>query len=321
MLATASRRRFLRRSAIVGTGVLAGCLTEGENSAKYSTAVSIPSVEYQFFVRLQDRYEQLQKERDISGTFYDAQNSVSQQVSDVETAVTNDVDFIAISPITEQGVTPAVKNANEADVPVINIDRTIKGAEVATHIASDNVQMGVDATNKCLEFMRGIADKSSYNLLELRGTPGTSVANDRNEGLKRALKENDSLSLLGSQNAEFSTSEAVSVMEDFVTSHGDKIDGVYAHNDLMALGAHRVIQDSNLSDIPIVGIDGTDTWVQTFSDNQYYATVAQLPEKMMSTAVDVGIEVVEGKEVKEFYQTEAPIITQENAQQYLDEYF
>jgi len=54
--------------------------------------------------------------------------------------------------------------------------------------------------------------------------------NDRKEGGDAYVADNP-VTLLDSQPADFSTSEALGVMEDFITNYGDEIDGVYAHND------------------------------------------------------------------------------------------
>ncbi len=53
-------------------------------------------------------------------------------------------------------------------------------------------------------------------------------------------------------------------MEDFITRHGDDINGVYANNDMMALGTMQAIDSSDLEDIAITGIDGSEVWVEKF---------------------------------------------------------
>lgn len=323
-----SRRELIKYGAAVGSATLAGCMGQGDSSNEggdgeggYTVAVSIPDLEFQFFARQEQEWDRLVDERDdISGSFYDAQGAQEQQISDIETALANNVDLIIISPITEEGAVPAAQNANEAGIPVVNMDRTIVGADVTTHIASDNVEMGYKATNLALELMSGIEEQDNYNIIELQGTSGTSVANDRRDGFVEALDENDNLTELETQDADFSTSEAVSIMENFVTSHGEDIDSVYAHNDLMAVGAQQVIEDNNLTDIPIVGIDGDKTWVEQIMENENYATVAQLPEEMLQESIDKGIQALEGDEPDDFYKMETPELTQENAQEYYEKY-
>ncbi|XVH33431.1 substrate-binding domain-containing protein (plasmid) [Haloferacaceae archaeon DSL9] len=322
-----NRRKFIRDGAVVGSIALAGCLSGDDDGGSsdgeggYSVAVSIPDIEFQFFARQEREWDRLVDERDdVSGSFYDAQGSQEQQISDIETALVNDVDMIVVSPITEEGTVPAVQEANEAGVPIVNMDRTIVGADVTTHIASDNVEMGRKATNLALELMSGIGEQDNYNIIELQGTSGTSVANDRRDGFVEAINENDNLTELETQDADFSTSEAVSIVENFVTSHGDQIDGVYAHNDLMAVGAQQVIEDNDMAGVPIVGIDGDKAWVEQIMENEYYATIAQLPEEMLQESIDRGVQAIEGEEPEDFYEMETPELTQDNAREYYEDY-
>jgi len=144
--------------------------------------------------------------------------------------------------------------------------------------------------------------------------------NDRKEGGDAYVADNP-VTLLDSQPADFSTSEALGVMEDFITNYGDEIDGVYAHNDLMALGAHQAISSSNLEDVAVTGIDGSEVWVDTFSEDNYYGTIAQLPEEMVNQSVEAGIMAVEGEELEDYYQIEGLEVTAENADDYPSEYF
>lgn len=211
-------------------------------------------------------------------TFYDSGNSQSAQISDVETAVSNDVDFLIISAITAEGVINAIEEANAAEIPVIAIDRNVAAGETVTYVASDNVRLGERSTELCLEFMQEQSDAESYNILQLEGTPGASVTNDRGQGFQNVVNDSDNLTRLASQTGEFSTQQGLSVMEDFITQYGDEIDGVFCQNDLMGLGVHQALQNSNL-DVPVTGIDGTEAWVNRFSDNEFYGTIAQLPEK------------------------------------------
>jgi ribose transport system substrate-binding protein len=297
--------------------------TEMESSGPPRAALSIPSLEFTFFTRMENAFEQVKSNGDIAGesTFFDAQNSQSTQVSDVETALTNDIDFLMISPVTADGIVPAIQQANEQGVPVIAIDRNIgEGAERATYVASDNVSLGQRSTNLLLEFMTEASDADTYSVVQLEGTQGASVTNERGEGFQNAVDENDNLERLASQTGEFSTQAALNVMEDFITQYGEEIDGVFCQNDLMALGVHQALQNNDMS-MPITGIDGSEAWVQLFGDNPTYGTIAQLPEEMVNSAIARGKDVLAGESVEDTYSIDGLEVTQENASDYLDSYF
>jgi ribose transport system substrate-binding protein len=351
------RRRFILSSALAGTALLAGCggsdsdggdggdgnsggdggeggdggggePTETDDGMETTIsgppppALSVPSLEFTLFARMQKAFNQAQSDGMIvsDSSFYDAGNNQSQQVSDVETAISNEVDFLMISAITAEGVINAIRQANEAGIPVIAIDRNVAEGDTVTYVASDNVQLGRRSTELCLQFMQSAGDQDTYNVVQLEGTPGASVTNDRGEGFSNAIDNNDSLSRLASQTGEFSTQNALSVMEDFITQYGDEIDGVFCQNDLMALGAHQALQNADMS-VPVTGIDGTEAWVELFADNDSYGTIAQLPEEMVTTAIEQATAHMAGEDVEDTIAIEGLEVTQDNASDYLGQYF
>lgn len=294
----------------------------GTSESVPTVALSVPSLEFTFFARMENAFEQAKSDGAISSdsSFYDAGNSQSTQVSAVETAISNEVDLLLISAITAEGVINAIRKANDADIPVVAIDRNVAEGKTVTYVASDNVRLGQRSTELCLSFMEDSGDGDTYSIVQLEGTPGASVTNDRGEGFKKAVEENDSLDQLATQTGEFSTQNALSVMEDFITQYGDEIDGVFCQNDLMALGAHQALRNANMS-VPVTGIDGTEAWVEQFSDNQHYGTVAQLPEKMVTTAIESGKAHLAGEQVNDTITIDGLEVTQDNASDYLSEYF
>lgn len=346
------RRTFVRNGALVGTALVAGCSggggsgdggsggnggtentdggdgksTSGQETASGGStpkvALSVPSLEFTFFTRMQNAFNQAKSDGTIASgsSFYDASNSQSTQVSDIETAISNEVDFLMLSAITAEGVISAVKQANDAGIPVVAIDRNIAEGKTVTYVASDNVKLGQRSTELCLEFMQSKSNKDTYNIVQLEGTPGASVTNDRGKGFQNAVDENDNLNKLASQTGEFSTQNALSVMEDFLTQYGDEIDGVFCQNDLMALGVHQALQNAGKS-VPVSGIDGTEAWVQRFSNNQHYGTIAQLPEEMVTTSIEKGKAHLAGEDVKGTIVVDGLKVTQENASDYLSQYF
>jgi ribose transport system substrate-binding protein len=83
----------------------------------------------------------------------------ADQVAIIEDYVTRKVDVIAISPIDTEAVKPALRRANEADIPVImvNLLEPQKGVKVASYIGFDNSEA---------------ASVSAYSVLDYFGGPG-----------------------------------------------------------------------------------------------------------------------------------------------------
>ena len=96
-------------------------------------------------------------------------------------------------------------------------------------------------------------------VVELEGTVGASAATDRKKGFDEYIAANcPGIEIVASQTGDFTRALGKEVMESFLKSY-EKIDGVFAHNDDMALGAIEAIKEAGLVpgvDIKIVGVDG-----------------------------------------------------------------
>jgi len=54
----------------------------------------------------------------------------------------------------------------------VTIDRNISEGEIATYVASNNVDLGTQSMELCHGFMQEVEDKDEYNVLEIQGTQG-----------------------------------------------------------------------------------------------------------------------------------------------------
>ena len=73
------------------------------------------------------------------------------------------------------------------------------------------------------------------------------------------------------------------------------IQGVFAHNDEMALGAVEAVGNKK---ILVVGFDATDDAVAAVKAGKMAATVAQKPNLMGETAVETAIQILQGETVE-----------------------
>lgn len=287
----------------------------------YRSNLSVPSLDIVYFARMRNGFEAAIRQRDdFQGTFKNSRGSQSEQVRALEDALSSDLDFVMAVPIRTEAVAPLVKQANERNIPFVAVDRRVIGADPVTYVASDNVRLGRRSVSLLYAAMQQRADKDGYNIIELKGTRGASVTDERHRGGMAAISDAD-IDVIGSETGQFSVTEAADVTADLIARHGTDIDGVYAHNDMMALGAHRAFSESGTGRVPISGIDGSREWVELFDENEQYGTIAQLPEQMIQTAIDMGIRAAEGVPVQEYCCIEGLEVTAANASAYLDQYF
>ena len=68
--------------------------------------------------------------------FDDAQQKQENQITAIRNFIQQDVDYIVLAPVTETGWDTVLKEAKDADIPVIIVDRTVFGVLIKGTISS-----------------------------------------------------------------------------------------------------------------------------------------------------------------------------------------
>lgn len=278
----------------------------GNNQAadgKVTIGLSISTQNNPFFVTLKEGAEKAAAEAGAELIVVDAQDDTAKQISGIEDLIQKKVDVILINPTDGDAVVTAVEAANDANIPVITVDRAANGGTVVSHIASDNVKGGQMAGDYILEALGG-----KGNIVELQGTAGTSAARDRGEGFHKSVDGKDGVKVVASQPADFDRAKGLSVMENILQSNGD-IQAVFAHNDEMALGALQAIEAAGKKDIIVVGFDATADAVSAVNAGTLAATVAQKPEAIGQKAIETAVKVAGGETVETAIPVELELVT------------
>jgi ribose transport system substrate-binding protein len=275
--------------------MIGGMAASMVSAAAPEIGLAVSTLNNPFFVDLRDGALEAADKAGLGITVADAQNDPNRQLSQIENFIQQGVSIILVNPCDSAAIVPAIKAANKANIPVITVDRGADGGEVVCHIASDNVEGGRMAG----EFLAKLVDYKG-KLVELEGIPGTSAARDRGAGFNEVIKKYPDIKIVARQEAGFDRAKGMTVMENILQAQPE-IDGIFCHNDEMALGALRAVEAAGrLSAIKIVGFDATDDAVKSVKDGKLVATVAQKPRVMGSMAVDTAKQVLDGVKVDEF---------------------
>ena len=256
-----------------------------------TVGLSLSTLNNPFFVTLRDGAQAAADEAGLELLVTDAQDSVSTQISDIEDLITRGVDVLIVNATDSAAVVPAVMQANQAGVPVIAVDRGVDGGQLAYFVASDNEAGGAAAAEFICDALGGAGA-----VIELEGIPGTTAARARGAGFNAYRTEScDGLEVVARQTANFNRGEGLSVMENILVAQ-PTIDAVFAHNDEMALGALQAIQTTD-RDVLVVGFDATDDARAAVDRCEMAATVAQLPDQLGATSVDLAADLIAGTPV------------------------
>jgi len=203
-----------------------------------------------------------------------AQGKTPKQVSDVEDLIARKVSAIFLAPREAEGFSSSFQSAKAANIPVILIDREANGTvgtDFVTVIKSDFIKEGQRAGEWLATKTNGKA-----GIVELKGTTGSSVANDRSKSFMDAIGKNPDMKIIASQDGDFNRAKGQQVMENIIQSKGKEITVVYAHNDEMALGAIAALKAAGMNpgkDVLVISIDGQKSALQAIINGEMNATV------------------------------------------------
>ncbi|QFU00857.1 D-ribose-binding periplasmic protein precursor [Halomonas sp. THAF5a] len=294
------------KKLILATAVAATVgLGTAQNAMADRIALVISTLNNPFFVTLQEGAQAQAEALGHELIVLDSSNDAARELSNVEDALSRDVDVLLINPTDSDAVVSSVRTANAQDVPVITLDRSANGGSVVSHIASDNVAGGELAGEFIIDQLGG-----EGKVVQLEGVPGASATRDRGEGFMTAIEAMDGIELVATQPANFNRSEGLNVMENLLQAH-PQIDAVFAQNDEMALGAQRALQASGLDDVVLVGFDGTDDGIQAVNDGKMSATIAQQPARIGEFGVTAADRLLKGESVEASVPVPLQLVVQE----------
>ncbi|MGZ8411549.1 MAG: ABC transporter substrate-binding protein [Gemmatirosa sp.] len=267
--------------AVTATG-LAGCERKGAKGADGADrfVVGFSQMESDNPWRnaeTQSLRDEAQK-RGVDLVVTDAQGQTAKQVADVEDLIARRVDVILLAPREFEGLAPALQAAKQANIPVILIDRQAAGTagtDYVTFLGSNFVEQGQRAAQWLAQTANGQA-----KIVELSGTPGSSVATDRAKGFRDELAKHPGMTILASQTGNFTRAQGERVMQNIAQSLGSQITAVYAHNDEMALGAIQALKAAGRQpgkDVTVVSIDGQRAALEAIQAGELGATVESNP--------------------------------------------
>ena len=175
----------------------------------------------------------------------------------------------------------AVQKARDAGIPTFLIDREINATGVAAaQIVSDNYQ---GATLGAEEFVRLMGETGEY--VELLGRETDTNAAIRSQGYNDIIGQYPDMVKVALQSANWSQTEAFDVMQTIIQANPN-IKGVISGNDTMALGAAAALQAAGLTDVIVVGFDGSPDVMEAIRQGTIQATVLQPAAYISELAVE-----------------------------------
>ncbi|MBN1657812.1 MAG: D-ribose ABC transporter substrate-binding protein [Anaerolineae bacterium] len=309
----AAKRRWnaigARALVLVAVALLTGCapgVSTAEPTAPPKITVGVllcMTEDTPFFVSLVEGAREAASRHQVTLVIEYAGDDAAVQSRQIQSLVARGVNALLVNPVSDT-VAPDMEAAAQAGIPVMTIDRSAPTDATICHIASDNRAGGSMAGEHLAEVLG-----RQGNVVELMGTPGSSAARDRGAGFHQALAAYPDIQVIAQETGNFRRVDGKSAFAHILAAHPD-IDGVFAHNDDMILGAIEAAEEAGrASDIVFVGFDAIEEAIAALEEGKLLATVAQRPAEMGRLGVETAVRYLRGEPISPFIPVDLALIT------------
>lgn len=243
---------------------------------------------------------------DVSVMSPPAESDVASQIAQIEDAIAQGVAGIALAPTDPAALAPVVDEALAAGVKVVFVD-TMGSNEGVTFIGTDNVAGAALAAQYLCD---ALDDGEQVAILQgiITQSTGQARATGAAEGLAACALE-----IVAQLPADWDTAKALTVAEDILSGYPD-LDGIFASNDNMALGALEAIKAAGLLDqITVVGYDANPNAADAVLTGDLEATIAQAPYNMGKFGIESLVRLINGEMLAPVIDTGTVLVDAANA--------
>jgi ribose transport system substrate-binding protein len=250
----------------------------------------------------------------------DAGGDVARQIAQMEDLIQQEVNAIIIWPTNGEAVIPAVRKAHSAGIPVVVTNSNIAEAGfdfVATFSGPDNITQGSRSAEIMCDRFKALGTENEARVVQISGQPGYTTAIERQKGFDDRLPEVcPNVTLVETQPGDWNREKSQQVMEAFLVKYDD-IDGVYAGDDNMGVGALNAANAAGRTKgITFVGATNFSVGYEAMERGEYWGSIYQSPVDDAEAALQSAIDLISGKELPFLNYFDTPKITQENMKEF-----
>ena len=293
----------------------AGCSRQPSSPGHHriTIGISYQNLQNEFIINIQDAVRAEAKKLNVDLVEADGQGKAENQISQVENFIAQGVDAIILNPYDKEGSAPAVDLAVKAHKPIVVVNAIVSNLDQANAYAgSEDAEAGRIEAQRIMDALHG-----KGNIAVIHGPNGHSAEVQRSQGIRQVLAKYPDAKIVAEQSANWDRAQALNLMENWLAS-GRQIDAVIAQNDEMALGALKAVEAAGKQNqIAVIGIDAIPDALKAVADGRMVGTVFQDAKGQGTLAVDLAVQLAEGKPVKHDNYIPFQLVTKENVAKFL----
>jgi ABC-type sugar transport system substrate-binding protein len=229
-------------------------------------------------------------------------------------------------PVDGAQLTDVALRAMEAGIPVVNVDREFSDPAAArTTILGDNYGMGLSAGRYACQL---VEENNIQNpvIAEIAGIDSLPLTQERSEGFAEALADCDQ-DVDNRVAAEFTVESGEAEASNLLQA-ADHIDIIWNHDDDQGVGVKQAFDNAGRDEFFLIGGAGSANAMRWIQDGEMEATVLYPPTQAADgirlarlLAQDKGMSDLVQVEVPRRIVLDAPVVTADNVDRYIDQAF
>lgn len=227
------------------------------------------------------------------------------QVRQIDDGIARKFDLIAVQPVSEQAIIPALSRAKDDKIPVIITNNTPKENTeelYLTFVGQDQKEMGAIAGRAMLAALKA-SGREGGKIALITGALQSGIGPRRLAGIKEALASEPKAQIVAVEDGRWdtATSERIAgqLFARFAAQGG--LDVVYGMADNQAVAAIRAAEAAGIpvgsgpKQLIVVGGNCLKEGIDAIKGGKMYSTVTQLPVELGRRAAEVVNDHFEGK--------------------------
>jgi ribose transport system substrate-binding protein len=250
-------------------------------------------------------------------------NDANAQIAAVETFINDGVDAIVLLPTDGAALTEVAIEAMQAGIPVINVDREFSSPFAArTTILGDNYGMGVSAGTYICE---QVGDNPDAVVAEIAGIDSLPLTQDRSQGFADALSD-CGLEVSARVAADFTVAGGEAAASQLLAAN-PQIDAIWNHDDDQGIGVLAAIEAAGRDEFIMMGGAGSRNAMEAIeADDSVLKATVIYPSTQAADGIALARLIAQSKTVGDLVTPsvpnrvvlDAPVVTKENVDQFID---
>lgn len=235
-----------------------------------------------------------------------AETDVNGQVNLINGYISRGADALVYAATDAQALVPVTQRAQQAHVPVYNIDSGTTPQSVPL-FATDNIKGAQQVATLMNQYLHGTGNVA---LLEFQ--PGSMTDNQRKDGFTGGLAKYPGLHLVADQADHSDANEALNVTNNILTAHPD-LNGIFGSNEPSVVGAAQAVTQRGLQGkVVMIGWDAAPDEVKALQSGEISALIVQNPFRMGFDSVVAATQHIRGNVDVGNEDTGVYVVTKDN---------